>query len=491
MLPRIFAIRSSPTCQRTDASAVRGGSLHPCGKWALLLAVVLMGCGGKTGAIPLNIVVSPIDDPFIDATSVRFSVVGTSESSTVAVADGHFEFSHTLKPSHTFAPILVEVLDRDGQVFARGLTPALSQEAMSRDPVAVWVGRVGQVAPSGATLPFGRTEVAAASVVGLGAVYAGGKDQNRVGSSATAVFDVFTQTVLQTAAMNSVRTGAVAVGNGNVQAVVFGGMDHAGMPLATSELFDPRTGLGSWVAVPSDTLTARSRPNLTLLKSGTALLSGGANAAGEAIGTAALLATSGTVRLSAIASPMVAPRLGHAVAPATFPDGDGAVLFGGLAPGSTFPIAERLIGQSFTAYDVALPNRTGATATALPSGAILLLGGTGDDGLALPSGALIIPSVPPTVTPIESALSSARVGHTATLLGTDVLVCGGANATGEVLATCDLVKGPTYDLRETIPLPAARRDHTAVTLETGVVLLAGGAAANGEPLASMDIYTPR
>jgi hypothetical protein len=190
---------------------------------------------------------------------------------------------------------------------------------------------------------------------------------------------------------------------------------------------------------------------------------------------------------------MVAPRLDHAVAPAHFPGGDGALLVGGLPDGSTAPVAERLIGQSFSSYDVpGLENRVRATATTLSTGVVLVLGGktVGANGTALASGVAIIPGDPAMVTALPSALSSAREGHTATLVGKDVLVCGGADASGTLVASCDLLDGATYGIKATVPLATPRRDHTAIALETGPVLIAGGKGADGAPLKSIEIYTP-
>jgi hypothetical protein len=93
--------------------------------------------------------------------------------------------------------------------------------------------------------------------------------------------------------------------------------------------------------------------------------------------------------------------------------------------------------------------------------------------------------------PLSTALSSARVGHSATRVGNDVLVCGGADASGALVATCDLLDGTTLGIKTTLPLATARRDHLALALETGSVVLAGGVGDDGMPLAAMEIYTPQ
>ncbi|MGZ3426814.1 MAG: hypothetical protein ACXVCV_09210, partial [Polyangia bacterium] len=159
--------------------------------------------------------------------------------------------------------------------------------------------------------------------------------------------------------------------------------------------------------------------------------------------------------------------------------------------GTTAPVAERVVGQAFSAYDVGTqPNRNNATATTMPNGDILILGGATATG-AQSSGLIITPTTPSaTVTPLPMALSVARTGHTASITGGDLVVCGGTDATGMAQASCDVLDTMTYGRKSTVPLATARSGHTSQTMETGVVVIAGGIGADGAPLASMEIYTP-
>jgi hypothetical protein len=297
--------------------------------------------------------------------------------------------------------------------------------------------------------------------------------------------------------MQKARAGGVAGPVSNVHAVVFGGstapgFGHFDAVDGALELFDPTTGYGVWAALPVDPIGNRAYADATTLGSGSVLVSGGVNESGTPLGTAGLVNPSGSIKLTQIATPMAAGRVGHAVAPATFADGEGALLFGGLPPGSTgLPVAERLAGQSFAAYDVgAVENRVGATATKMPSGDILVLGGKTAAG-AQRSGLIITPTTPAaTVTPLPAALSVAREGHSATLIGNDLVVCGGADAAGVVQGSCDVLDSATYGIKFTTAMATPRRNHSAQPLETGVVLFAGGLGGDGAPLGSIDIYTP-
>ena len=465
---------------------------------AALSLMAIAACGGKSGTLTLSIVVSPGDDPFTDAASVRFTV-GTSGNhiTTVPVSMGHFTYSVSFKPDDSTGPVLVEALDNSGAVIAHGQTPILQLSAVDQGPIAVWVGRPGRVAPAAAALPVPITEISSTYVGGLGVLYAGGRDNTAAATANTNVYDVFTHAIISTAAMEKARAGGVAAWiPGGVQAVVYGGATASGFGNAsavdgTIELFDPTVGLGVWASLPIDAFPARGYPTKIVLGSGAIIVSGGEDATGTALSSAGLINPMGAVMLTTLASPMAAARIGHAGAAATFPDGAGAVIFGGLPAGATGPVAERLIGQGFAAYDVGTQdNRVNATATTMPNGDVLVLGGKTASG-AQASGLVITPTVPSaTVTPLPAALSVAREGHTASLTGTDLVVCGGADATGSLQASCDILDGTTYAIKATVPLATARRGASSEVMETNLVVIAGGTGSDGAPLASMEIYTP-
>ena len=197
-----------------------------------------------------------------------------------------------------------------------------------------------------------------------------------------------------------------------------------------------------WAALPVDTFPARAYPTKVILSSGAILVTGGVDANGNALSSAGLINIDGAIKLTTLSGPMAAARVGHVGAPANFPEGDGALLFGGLPPGATTePVAERTVGQSFSqlrrrrACRTAStpPRRRCRTATCSSSAARRRRA-------PQQSGIVITPSTSPaTVTVLPTALSVAREGHTASLTGNDLVVCGGADATGhgcKAPATC-------------------------------------------------------
>jgi N-acetylneuraminic acid mutarotase len=99
-----------------------------------------------------------------------------------------------------------------------------------------------------------------------------------------------------------------------------------------------------------------------------------------------------------------------------------------------------------------------------------------------------------TWTPTGS-MTTARIGHTATLLANgEVLVAGGGNATGS-LTSVELYNPATGKWAVSGSMTTARGSHTATLLPNGEVLVAGGVSNGSSPwapscTASAELYNP-
>ena len=133
------------------------------------------------------------------------------------------------------------------------------------------------------------------------------------------------------------------------------------------------------------------------------------------------------------------------------------------------------------------------TATALPNGKVLFAGGTGTGGTALGSGELFDPTAPANqFSNIAGAMNSTRTEATATLLNNGlVLIAGGATGAA--------VQGDLFDYTSpaafsptTGSMQITRFQHSATLLGSGTVLLVGGAGANPAVTAinSAESYNP-
>lgn len=170
-----------------------------------------------------------------------------------------------------------------------------------------------------------------------------------------------------------------------------------------------------------------------------------------------------------------------------FPALLGISAVGQLPALAAVPVAS---GPGAVGFPAAPVTKRGQSATLLPDGRWLLLGGEGKNHKAIASATLVLPDGKPQV--LAAQLTTSRAAHSATLLpdGT-VLIIGGTDSFGEVVPTLqrfDAATGRFTDPEDTGLLP--RRGHTATVLMDGRVLIAGGADARGNAVYEAEIYDP-
>jgi lysophospholipase L1-like esterase len=258
-------------------------------------------------------------------------------------------------------------------------------------------------------------------------------------------------------------------------------------------------GLGTWLKT-GPLLVGVENPTLTVLPSGQALLTGGARAGGSSsaethsITNAAQLYDPSQGTWSATAA-MAVPRLLHT---ATLLEsgadaGDVLVTGGEDSPNQSVASAELYDPTTGTWSPTGsmATERAGHTATLLPSGKVLVVGGNFGKG---PSAELYDPSTgsfsPTEAMPVDPSF------HTATLLergadAGDVLVTGGiAPASGGYTQTAaaELYDPSTNTWSQTGSLLTSRDLATATLLPSGEVLIAGGYNAELGTLASAELY---
>lgn len=132
-------------------------------------------------------------------------------------------------------------------------------------------------------------------------------------------------------------------------------------------------------------------------------------------------------------------------------------------------------------------DRAAHSATLLPDGTVLLVGGFTHGEQALASAERFDPASN-TFTP-ATAMSVARQSHTATMLPNgNVLIAGGYN--GTYLKSAELYDPQTGQFVATGEMQIARSGHVAVLLDNGKVLLAGGTGEGWTFLSSAELYDP-
>jgi YD repeat-containing protein len=128
------------------------------------------------------------------------------------------------------------------------------------------------------------------------------------------------------------------------------------------------------------------------------------------------------------------------------------------------------------------------TATLLPDGSVLILGGINERGQTLAAPEVFDPATGQ-FTPIDGAVAARRARHTATLLtdGRVLLVAGDVEPGGATAEVWDPRSRNAYP----VPPPAGnRRNHHSQLLADGRVLVEGGVDASGRTVEAREIFEP-
>ncbi|HTY62785.1 MAG TPA: kelch repeat-containing protein [Acidobacteriota bacterium] len=278
------------------------------------------------------------------------------------------------------------------------------------------------------------------------------------------------------------RFTAVRLFGGNV--FIAGGYDNR--YLKTAEIYNPSTGTFS--VSTNDMLSTRSGAISVLLQSGTVLIAGGYN--GNYLSSVEIYDPT-TQTFTSTASMTVARQ----DATATRLSG-GKILIAGGFNGAFLNSAELYTTSTSTfagTAGVMADPREGHTATVLSDGRVLITGGCNNSNSAEVKCDNFLSTAEiydPTTDSFSQtgSMSTPRYNHTATALpdGT-VLVVGGSDGT-KALASAEIYDPDTGEFSSAGSLSAARKFHTASVLPDGKVLIAGGEA--DQPLSSIEIFDP-
>lgn len=290
--------------------------------------------------------------------------------------------------------------------------------------------------------------------------------------------------------LNKPRSGHTATQLANGSILIAGGRDSAN-PLASTELFDPMTYTFS--ELPARMETARSEHTASVLADQTNLVAGGRNQGSVLAGVELYHPTIGL--FSTLSNTLRIARAGHTATVLL----DGRVLITGGQAIDTLKSAEVFDAQDVIFFQPSFNPENGIfrvllralsiprwnhTATLLPDGKILLVGGQNETGY-LTSVEIFDPTTETFSRLINTQLSTPRAGHTATLLPDGrVLVLGGQNSSG-YLASAEVYAPATQRFSDAqlsnlnTQLMTPRAHHTATLLTGGKMLITGGKGPAG------------
>ena len=163
-----------------------------------------------------------------------------------------------------------------------------------------------------------------------------------------------------------------------------------------------------------------------------------------------------------------------------------------LVTGGSFQLAGEFfnpVTNTFTPLSSGAPtDRVYGTATPLPDGKVLLIGGTDGNG-PLDTAEIFDPGTT-TSRAIAARMNTPRYGHAATHAGPgQVLLCGGQDSSG-ILNTAELFDRTTETFSPVAGnMSVPRIGHTATALPNGKVLITGGFSGDSVS-ASADLFDP-
>jgi len=266
----------------------------------------------------------------------------------------------------------------------------------------------------------------------------------------------------------------------------------AGCPLTSAELYDPETGSFAFTGAMS---VGRYAQAATVLPNGKILITGGIGNNSEYLTSAELYdPLTGSFTLTGA---MNKPRSRHTAT--VLPNGKVLIAggFSGSARGGYLAAAELYDPStgSFTVTGSMIMPRMSHTATLLPNGKVLITGGVGPGGVNgyHATAELYDPSTG--VFTATGTMATPRVGHTATLLPSGkVLIIGGLNTPVSSRRAVAFAATELYDPSAGTFTPAAamatdRSKHSATLLPNGKVLVAGGLSPEGGALSTAELYT--
>ena len=283
---------------------------------------------------------------------------------------------------------------------------------------------------------------------------------------------------------------ATLLSNGKVL-VAGGAGSNSTVFYKSAELYDPSTGLFSGTA--NSMATSRSNHTATLLPNGKVLIAGGFNGYTTAAKLASAELYDPATGLFSATNSMSKARVSHTAT--LLPNGK-VLIIGGSNSSDGYLASTELYDPKtgmFSATGSLSVPRSKHTATLLPDGKVLVAGGS-YGAIFLSSAEIYDPSTG--LFSVVNGMTTARISHTATLLPNGkVLLTGGFGGTSSSAiynSSAELYDPATGSFVATGNMATAKYLHAATLLPNGKVLVAGGrnAGYGGSAMAYAELFDP-
>jgi hypothetical protein len=421
-----------------------------------LAALALCACSGTVGTLRVELVTAPGSHVLDPVMTLQLTLTQPHQRVMAPRQGSGFNLGFEIDASNAGGALIVEGLDAAGKLVACGQSPVFPESAINAT-VVIYMAAPNSVAIAPAALAAPLSEVAG-TAIGYGAVLAGGHDAGGAASTSITVYDAFNHTLSEGVPLPEARAGlAMAAGlRGNVY--LFGGVGPDGNKTGTLWRFDttlPPRGL--FFAV-DEVSYVRSEQLLVPLGSDHFLITG----------VPALEVKAGVIDKRTEVAGL--PSTAASVVPGS---GVAIAIFAGA-------VITRFRGNAFDTLGSG--GRNNGTATALPSGRIVVIGGGDPPGSR---DALVIDGVNGGVAVMPGVLATARFHPMIAATSRHLVVAGGTDASGAPIASAEVLDAATLAPVATLPI-LPRSGGFAVALPNDQVLIGGGAPAAAE----LELFTP-
>jgi hypothetical protein len=367
--------------------------------------------------------------------------------------------------------VTFEGFDDGGAVVAWGRSGVLPIAAVDAS-VAIYVAAPESLAAAAVTLDPPRSEIGVARF-GFGVVLVGGAGAGGVPVDDVEIYDVYDHALIPGVAAPAARAGVVAGAGVTGYTYVFGGRGAAG-PTGTFWRFDTTVApSGAWLEIDELPAMARSGGAIAPVRTDAYVITG-----------APPLVLDG-LSLTVTAVPDAPSLAGTATSVER--DGEIYTVIAGEGSGTSGLVT---LGPDGVEEHAGVPGaaRIGHGAASTRAGGVLVAGGA-IGGTATASGLLADP-LTATFTDLPDLLAVPRTDAAIAGNGDVMLVAGGRDAGGAILADAEIIDLATHTRRTTIPMVVPRTGAVAAALATGQILVLGGTDAAGSPVGTIEIYNP-